>query len=87
MSDQQSSNKPSHIAYQVRESEDGKAFFNRVGSAFQHKDGKGYNLELDAVPVNGRVVLRTPKERLEEKRNGAGREERRERRSSRDRYD
>ena len=62
--------RPSHIAYSVREGKEGKAFFNRVGSAFQHKDGNGFDVALDATPVNGRITLRTPKERLDAKRNG-----------------
>lgn len=84
MSDEDRVNKPSHIAYQVSEREDGKAFFNRCGSAFKHKDGQGFNVVLDAVPVSGQVVLRTPQERLDSKRNG---EERREPRSSRGQYE
>ena len=56
---------PSHYAYQVNESQDGKSFFNRVGAAFAHKDGEGYNIVLDAVPVDGRITLRTPQERLQ----------------------
>jgi hypothetical protein len=84
MSDDDQSNKPSPIAYQVTERDDGKSYFNRVGSAFKHKDGKGFNVMLDATPVNGQVVLRTPQERLESKRNG---EERQSRRNSRDRYE
>ena len=84
MSDEHSSNKPSHIAYQVSERDNGQAYFNRCGSAFKHKDGKGFNIMLDSVPVNGQVVLRTPQERLESKRNG---EERQSRRSSRDRHE
>ncbi|WOF72761.1 hypothetical protein QMT40_000383 [Parvibaculaceae bacterium PLY_AMNH_Bact1] len=62
--------RPSHIAYSVRENAEGKAFFNRVGSAFQHKDGNGFDVALDATPVNGRITLRTPKERLDAKRTG-----------------
>ncbi len=62
--------RPSHIAYHVRDGQDGKSFFNRVGSAFPHKDGEGFNVILDAVPVDGNVTLRTPKERVEEMRNG-----------------
>jgi len=27
------------------------------------KDGKGFNLTLEALPVSGRIVLRKPKER------------------------
>ncbi|WP_088343685.1 MULTISPECIES: hypothetical protein [Rhodomicrobium] len=84
--DDHSSSKPSHIAYSVREGKEGKSYFNRVGSAFEHGDGKGFNIKLDAMPVNGQVVLRTPQERLEEKRKGEDRRDRRDdRRSSRDR--
>ena len=64
---------PSHIAYSVRESKEGQAYFNRVGSAFAHKDGQGFNIELDATPVNGRITLRTPKDRLDAKREGKDR--------------
>ena len=65
MSDDSVPKGPSHIAYQVNETEDGKSFFNRVGSAFPHRDGQGFNVLLNAVPVDGRVTLRTPRERLE----------------------
>lgn len=62
------SRRPSFIAYQVREGDDRKAFFNRVGAVFPHKDGKGHDVLLDALPVNGRVTLRTPQERLQDSR-------------------
>jgi len=29
-----------------------------VGSAFAHKDGKGFDVKLEATPVSGRLVLR-----------------------------
>lgn len=57
MSDEQSSNKPSHIAYQVTKGDDGKAYFKRVGSAFRHEDGQGFDLSLDTLPVSGEVTL------------------------------
>ncbi len=66
------SNGPSHHAFSVREGSDGKSYFNRVGSAFVHKDGKGFNVNLDSVPVDGRVVLRTPKDRLKDMKAGEG---------------
>lgn len=59
---------PSHVAYGVRETEKGDSYFNRVGAAFPHKDGEGFNINLDAFPTNGKIVLRTPKERLQEQR-------------------
>lgn len=34
-----------------------KASWLRVGVAFE-KDGKGYTLELTALPVNGKLVMR-----------------------------
>ncbi len=49
---------PSHIAYQVREREGHKSFWIRIGSAWQHSDGKGFNIQLDAMPIDGRITLR-----------------------------
>ena len=40
------------------EGKDEDAFWTRVGSAWPHKDGKGYNIVLSALPLNGRLVLR-----------------------------
>lgn len=53
--------KPAFIAYHVRNrdgEEDG--FWTRVGVAFPNADGKGYNVLLDAVPLDGRITLRVP---------------------------
>lgn len=61
---------PSHIAYHVRDVGEDKSYFNRVGSAFEHKDGKGFNVILDALPVDGKLTLRTPKERLSDLKEG-----------------
>lgn len=69
MSDDRQPKRPSHLAYQVSEGQEGKSYFNKVGAAFAHRDGQGYNVVLDSVPVDGRVTLRTPQERLEELRN------------------
>ena len=49
---------PDHIAYHVSQSRDGKAYFNRVGVAFEHKDQRGFDVHLDSTPVNGKVTLR-----------------------------
>jgi hypothetical protein len=56
---------PSHIAYQVRDREGGKGFFTRIGAAWQHKDGKGFNVQLDCVPLDGRISLRVASEKKE----------------------
>ncbi len=50
-----SSRSPSHVAYQVRESGKGKAFWNRVGVAWANKDG-GFTVHLDSLPLDGRIV-------------------------------
>ena len=50
-------NRPSHKAFVV-EGEGEKAFWTRVGSAWPNSDGKGFNITLSALPVNGRIVLR-----------------------------
>lgn len=69
---QKGGTRPSHVAYHVRENDEGKAFFNRVGSAFAHKDGKGFNVLLDASPVDGKITLRTAEDRLKATKEGRG---------------
>jgi len=58
-----SSKTPSHTAYQVRDREGKKAFWTRIGSAWPHADGKGFNIQIDAIPLDGRVSLRIPSEK------------------------
>ena len=48
-------------AFTVREFEAGgekRREWTRIGVAFKHKDGKGYSLILQALPVDGKVELR-----------------------------
>lgn len=68
-----SSSTPTHKVYVV-EGEGDEAFWTRVGSAWAHKDGKGFNVTLSALPTNGRLVLRVPNEddAKEEERAGRG---------------
>jgi hypothetical protein len=48
-------------AYSVREFDgaDGKRArsWTRIGVAFPHKDGKGFNIEVHSFPLDGRIVL------------------------------
>jgi hypothetical protein len=57
-----SGERPSHKCFVVegREGANGKeAFWLPIGSAWRHKDGKGFNLQLSALPASGgRIVLR-----------------------------
>lgn len=49
---------PTHVAYHVRDREGGKGFWTRVGSAWPHADGKGFNIQCDVLPLDGRLTLR-----------------------------
>jgi hypothetical protein len=73
MSNESSSNtkskgkNPSHIAYQVRDRAGQKAIFTRIGAAWPNADGKGFNIELDAHPRDGKITLRLAEEKEEQK--------------------
>jgi len=55
-------NTPAFAAFHVREGkEGGKGFWTRIGAAWAHEDGEGLNLQIDVVPLDGKIVLRTPK--------------------------
>ena len=64
---------PALIAYHVREVTEGKDFWTRIGSAWSHKDGNGYTVQLDAVPIDGRITLRRPEEKPLNKPQSGGR--------------
>lgn len=53
---------PTHIAWHVRDGSGDKSFWNRVGSAWANADGKGINIQLDCIPLDGRITLRVPSE-------------------------
>lgn len=61
--DRKTKSRPSHTAYMVRdyttEKGEADAAWSKIGVAFPHKDGMGFDVVLDATPVNGRVVLRS----------------------------
>lgn len=57
-----SGRKPSHRLYQVI-GEGENANWNQIGAAWPNKDGKGFNIACDAVPLSGRMVLREISER------------------------
>jgi hypothetical protein len=61
----QNGNPASHLfAYAVEEYEtsNGKKAktWTRIGAAFPHKEGTGFNIQLRAFPVDGRIVLLPP---------------------------
>ena len=53
------SNKPTLFAYQVRDGNNGKGYRNRIGAAWPTKNG-GFTLQLDCVPLDGRIVCQQP---------------------------
>jgi hypothetical protein len=54
-------NKPSHVAYQVREGKGSdKSFWTRIGVAWTSRDEKGFVIQLNAIPLDGKIVLRVP---------------------------
>ena len=57
-----SSNKPSHRIYAVTKRNSGdKNDWTEIGAAWPHKDGKGFSLKLDFLPLNGaELSLRVP---------------------------
>jgi hypothetical protein len=55
------SKSPTHVAYHVRnvgEGQNKKSFWTRIGSAWPHSDGEGFNIQVDVVPLDGRITLR-----------------------------
>ncbi len=50
---------PYMLGYTVRPMGDGpKSHWSKVAVAWAHKDGQGFNVQMDAMPVDGRLVLR-----------------------------
>ncbi|QDV90566.1 hypothetical protein RAS2_16460 [Phycisphaerae bacterium RAS2] len=60
---QPASKAPSHVAYHVRDREGGNGFWTRIGAAWAHADGKGFNVQLEVAPLDGRIVLRVATEK------------------------
>lgn len=48
--------------YTVVERVGGTPYWLRLGNAVSHKDGKGYSMTLQAVPVSGLLVMRQHEE-------------------------
>jgi hypothetical protein len=54
--------KPTLIAYSVKERGKGKKpFWVRIGGAWPFESGSGFTVQLDALPIDGRIVLTEPK--------------------------
>ena len=57
-----SNSRPTHRAFVTRDYQDAKGttktHWTQIGSVWAHKDGKGFDVTLAAVPVDGRLVVR-----------------------------
>jgi hypothetical protein len=54
---------PTHYAYHVRDREGNDAIWTRISGAWAHADGKGFNIQIETVPLDGRISLRVPTEK------------------------
>jgi hypothetical protein len=56
-----SSKRPTHRVYAVTKGKDEKRFWKEIGAAWANQDGKGFNVKLDYLPLNGaEIVVREP---------------------------
>jgi hypothetical protein len=58
--------KPAYRAYTVVKRENKDDYWLNIGVCFAHEDGDGFNLLLQALPIDGKIVLRRYKEDEEE---------------------
>ncbi|WP_137865077.1 MULTISPECIES: hypothetical protein [unclassified Sphingomonas] len=54
--------KPTHRIYLVT-GEGKSAFWTPIGAAWPNRDGEGFSLQYDALPLGGRTVMRRITER------------------------
>ena len=60
--------KPAYRAYTVvKRGDDKDDFWLNLGIAFAHDDGEGFNLLLQALPIDVKIVLRRYKDEEDEK--------------------
>ncbi len=52
---------PVFIAYTIDQRNHDESYWTKIGAAWAHEDGKGFNIQLEAVPLNGTITLRHPK--------------------------
>lgn len=57
---------PTYQAYTVVKREGQDDYWLNIGAAFMHQDGEGFNVVLQALPLNGKIVLRPPKAQVDE---------------------
>ncbi len=58
MSDKDQPRQPSHRAYAVIRREGQEDYWLNLGLVFPHKDNGGFNIMLQALPIDGKIVCR-----------------------------
>jgi hypothetical protein len=58
MAEKSEPRQPTHRAYSVIRREGQDDFWLNLGLVFDHKDGKGFNIMLQAFPLDGKIVCR-----------------------------
>jgi hypothetical protein len=58
MAEKEQPRQPSHRAYSVIRREGQDDFWLNIGVVFPHKDGSGFNIMLQAFPLDGKIVCR-----------------------------
>jgi hypothetical protein len=58
MAEKEQPRQPTHRAYSVIRREGQDDYWLNIGLVFPHKDGSGFNLILQAFPLDGKIVVR-----------------------------
>ncbi len=58
MAEKDQTRQPSHRAYSVIRREGQDDYWLNIGLVFPHKDGTGFNIMLQALPLDGKIVCR-----------------------------
>ena len=67
MAERDQPQQPTHRAYSVIKREGQDDYWLNLGLAFPHKDGKGFNIMLQAFPLDGKIVCRETTEDEDER--------------------
>jgi hypothetical protein len=63
MTKTETSKRPTHRVYAVRKTGNDTSHWTEIGAAWQHQDGKGFNLKLALLPIAGaEIVIREPRD-------------------------
>ena len=49
---------PTHTAFSVIKREGKQDYWLNIGLVFPHKDGTGFTIRLQALPLDGKIVIR-----------------------------